>query len=255
MRLKSTILFTIITAFIQFSMAYAQDVQTGSFRITSTSEAILGKETATQFEMNLDIDEEVSWNVYVPESYDPANPPGVLLYQIYGSETDDPTGWKTAMDERNMILIRIIGKGGMYPLSKELFISILAPMVLQQKYKIDTSRIYTSADNGCINAGAVAMTYPNIIKGAIYINCYPGVWRNEEPELVHLMRDNRYYFIAGRDRTEQVDNSQEIRKYRDAGIENVKFVRSGRISRTRNLNRSMLIEAIDYLDGKEDEED
>ncbi len=234
-------------------VANAQEVNTGSIRITSTSEAVLGKETANSFAEHLDIDEEVTWNVFVPENYDPANPPGVLLFQFYGSEVDDPNGWQTAMEERNMVLIRIIGKGGEYPRYKELFISVMAPLVLQQRYKINTRRIYTSSVRVCNNVGAIAQLYPNIFKGAIYINCNPSTWRDEEPELVHLMRENRYYFIAGRDRTTQIDNSQELRTYRDAGIENVKFVRSGRLNRSQNLNRGMLVEAIDYLDGKETE--
>lgn len=251
MNLKPILIFAVFAIFVQTSIVCAQDIQTGSFKITSTSEVILGKEMASDFDRQLDIDEEIKWQVYVPKTYDPANPPGVLLYQVYDSGMKDPTGWKSAMDERNMILIRIIGKGGEYTQRKELFISILAPMVLQQRYKIDSSRVYTSAFGGCNNAGALALTYPNIIKGAIYINCNPSVWRNKEPDLVHLMRQNRYYFIAGRDRTQQIDNRQEIRKYRDAGIENVKFVRTGRLSLTKNLNRTQLFEAIDYLDSNE----
>lgn len=112
MHLKPILLFAIIAIFVQTSIVCAQDVQTGSFKITSTSETILGKETASGFERQLDIDEEIKWQVYVPEIYDPANPPGVLLYQFYGRGIEDPRGWKSAMDERNMILIRIIGKGG-----------------------------------------------------------------------------------------------------------------------------------------------
>lgn len=255
MTFKPTFLFVIFAIFIQASIAYAQEVQTGSFRITSTSEALLGKEMATDFEQQIDIDEEINWWVYVPEAYDPANPPGILLYQVYLSNTEDPTGWKSAMDERNMILIRLIGKGGEYPQRKELFLSILAPVVLQQRYQTNSNRIYSIANNFCTNAGAMAQIYPNVVKGAIYVNCNPSVWRSEEPELVHLMRDNRYYFIAGRDRTQQIDNRQEIRKYNESGIENVKFVRTGRLSRTENLDRRQLIRAIDYLDDNEEVEE
>lgn len=251
MHLKSSI-FTIMIVFImQSTIANAQDVQTGSFTITSTSEAILGKETASNYKNILDIDEEIKWNVYVPKSYDPTNPAGILLFQLYSSGMDDPIGWDSAMDEKNMVLVRIISTGGEYPLKKELIISILAPVMLQQKYKINTSRVYTSSVRGCNNAGAIAQNYPNIIKGAIYINCKPSVWRNKEPEMIELMRQNRYYFIAGRDRLSQVDNKPEINKYIKAGIENVKSVRTGRLNRTENLDRSQLIEAIDYLDGKD----
>lgn len=253
MFLKTTFFFSIIVIFIQNSIAYSQEVQTGSFIITSTTEAILGKETAESYKKILDLDEEIKWSVYVPKTYNPSNPPGILLYQLYGRGTEDPTGWPTAMDDRNMILIRIIGKGGEYPLRKELIISILAPLVLQQRYKIDTNRIYTSSVRGCVNAGAIAMNYPNIVKGAIYINCNPGTWRKKEPELIELMRQNRYYFVAGRDRFKQIDNRQEIRRYKDAGIKNVKFVRMGNLDHLKNLNRFQLVDAIDYLDGNDND--
>lgn len=255
MILKTSTFFAIFLTIVQTTIVYAQDFQTGSFRITTTSEEILGKESALNFKKQIAIDEEINWWVYVPKNYDPANPPGVLLFQTYRSDTSDPTGWKSAMDERNMIMIRIIGKGGEYPQRKELFLSILEPMVLQKSYSINTSRVYTSALGGCNNAGALAMTYPNIIKGAIYINCNPSIWRKKEPELIELMRQNRYYFIAGRDRVDQVDNRQEIRKYKGAGIKDVTFVRTGRLTRTQNLNRTQLITAIDYLDGNEPTEE
>ncbi|MDG1997103.1 MAG: hypothetical protein P8J14_11450 [Emcibacteraceae bacterium] len=130
-------------------------------------------------------------------------------------------------------------------------LNVLAPLLIQQRYAIDSNRVYTSMDAQCNNAGALAKLYPNIIKGAIYINCNPSVWRDKEPDRVDLMRQNRYYFIAGRDRMQQVDNTQELRKYKAAGIENVKFVRTGRLSRTQNLNRGQLKVAIDYLDDNE----
>ncbi|MCP5381971.1 MAG: hypothetical protein H6912_06340 [Kordiimonadaceae bacterium] len=251
MYLKPTTFIAAIVIFMQSTIVNAQTVQTGVFTITSTSEKILGKENANEFKKILDIDEEITWSVYVPETYDPGIPPGILLFQFYTNKIEHPIGWDTAMEERNMILISIVGKGGEYPLKKELIISILAPVMLQQKYKINTSRVYTSSVGGCVNAGAVAMNYPNIIKGAIYVNCNPGTWRKKEPERVDLMRLNRYYFIAGRDRFKQIDNTQEIKKYEKAGINQVKFVRTGRLNRLDNLNREMLLDAIDYLDGQE----
>ena len=45
MKLKPTLLYTIFAIFVQTSIVVAQDVQTGSFKITSNSEAILGKDS------------------------------------------------------------------------------------------------------------------------------------------------------------------------------------------------------------------
>ncbi len=248
---KSVILGAILCFILQPAALWAQDVATGSIMLKSTSEEILGKELADQYKTVVDIDEELTWLVYVPENYDPENPPGVLLYQNYSAETSEPTGWKAALDEKNMMLIRIFVRGQLTQ-RKEMLLSILGPTMLQQHYALDASRIYTSAFNGCRNAGTTAKIYPNIIKGAIYINCIPSTWRDELPERLDLMRQNRYIFITARDRVEQVDVRQELKKYREAGIENTKFVRTGRLSRTRNLRRPMLVEALDYLDGIEE---
>ncbi len=231
--------------------AHAQEPETGSIRLSATSTEILGAEVANQYAAVLPIDEEINWLVYVPANYDPANPPGVLLYQNYGGNTAEPTGWKAALDEKNMILVRLYVRGEITQ-RKELLLSVLGPTLLQQHYALDPARIYTSAFNDCRSAGTTAKIYPNIIKGALYINCIPSTWRDDVPERLDLMRQNRYFFITARDRVEQVDVSQELRKYREAGIENTKFERTGRLSRTRNLRRPMLVDALDYLDGIEE---
>ena len=63
MNLKPILIFAVFAIFVQTSIVCAQDIQTGSFKITSTSEVILGKEMASDFDRQLDIDEEIKWQV------------------------------------------------------------------------------------------------------------------------------------------------------------------------------------------------
>lgn len=209
MNTKSIISILLVLLCFKTVSVFAQNFDTGSIKITNTTEEIFGKDAALQYEDIISI------------------------------------------DEKNIIFIKLHVTGRL-TLKKELFLSILAPVMLQQKYRVDTSRIYTSSKNGCISAGNIAKTYPNIIKGALYINCHPATWRDEEPANIELMRDNRYLFISGMFRSEYVDNKQELRKYHDAGILNAKYVRTAAIKKFDNLTRPILSDAIDYLDGKDD---
>ncbi|MDA0706991.1 MAG: hypothetical protein O2907_10160 [Proteobacteria bacterium] len=56
--------------------AHAQDELTGMFRLTRTTTDILGPATAQSLNEVIMVDEELQWQVYVPENYDRNNPPG-----------------------------------------------------------------------------------------------------------------------------------------------------------------------------------
>lgn len=61
------------------SSSYTQDIRTGEFDIDSTSRQILGDELAQTFAKIIKPDDEFSWNVYVPDNFDPDVPSGIIL--------------------------------------------------------------------------------------------------------------------------------------------------------------------------------
>ncbi|MCP5381119.1 MAG: hypothetical protein H6912_02000 [Kordiimonadaceae bacterium] len=230
------------------SVSYAQDNKTGSFLLKSTSADIIGEEAAEQYKVRLDPHEEITWQIYVPENYDPSNPPGVLLYQTYGTGPNDPLGWRAALEEKNLILVRL-RIGGKLIEGKEMLLGVLSLPLLQSKYNINTSRVYNTAENGCIVAGLTSKYYANIFKGSIFVNCVPASWKNDIPEQLELMKQNRYLFIYSPKILKSIGIRQTIRRYNEYGINKTKLESTSRLDSGDNLDRRLLNSAIDYLDG------
>lgn len=236
------------TYFLSFSIALTQNVKVGSFKLQSTSEEILGQEAAEQFESILELDEKITWRVYVPEDYDENNPPGILLYQIYGGTFEEPIGWKSALNEKNLILVRVTHNGSLIE-GKEMLLGVLSLPLLQNQYNIDTSRVYNIERNNCVVGGLTAKYYPHVFKGSIFVNCIPASWKDDIPDNVDLMRDNRFLFIHSPKITRAVGIRQTIRRYNSAGIMNTKHEVPSMLDPGSNLDRRLLNSSIDYLDG------
>ena len=83
-------------------LATAQ-TQTGEYNITSNIHEILGDEIATSYTNVIEEDEEITWEIYVPENYDPNDPPGVMVYISPQNQIKTPSGWMSIMEESNLI--------------------------------------------------------------------------------------------------------------------------------------------------------
>ncbi|MBL4602503.1 MAG: hypothetical protein JKY84_07150 [Emcibacteraceae bacterium] len=247
---KKELSLAIIIFYILASFSLAQEEKVGAFKITSTSLDILGDELATNFEKILDKSKKLTWQIYVPKSYDPSLPSGILLFQTYGERHREPRGWKSVMEEKNLIFVRIY-TGGMLAYGKEMLHGIMALPLLQEKYKINTNRVYSIAYRSCNVVGGTAQFYPHIIKGSIYVNCIPFTWKKEEPEKIELMRKNRYVFIHGINSKAKAAAKQEEQRYNESGILNTKFSVISRLRNNDNVGRRGLLEAISFLDNTE----
>lgn len=54
--------------------------QRGLYHLTGTTLNLLGEDVSNNFESIFAKDEDLSWQVYVPESYLPEKPAGVVVY-------------------------------------------------------------------------------------------------------------------------------------------------------------------------------
>ena len=78
-----------------------KDVRTGEFNVSFTIAELLGETSAKRYESIIASDETVEWEIFVPESYEPENPAGILVY-ISPSQTGRiPNEWKSLIDEHN----------------------------------------------------------------------------------------------------------------------------------------------------------
>jgi hypothetical protein len=220
----------------------------GYFKLMMTSNEVLGEGDADRLNPVLLATEQVEWGVYVPRNYDPASPPGVLVFVSSIDWGGIPDEWQPVMEKENLIWIGASNAGGSAPVQQRMVKAIIAPRALDRDYQIDMNRIYIAgfADGGAI-ANLVQTAEPGVFKGAIYM-CGAIFWGDRTPNRLDMMRLNRHVFVRGCFDPKERDVRRVYDQYLEAGIENSKLISIK--TRRRRLPQPAYVEsAIDYLDG------
>lgn len=227
----------------------ASQPRTGFVNVVMTPAELLGDETAASLNHVLLADQKIEWRMYVPRNYDPAAPPGVLVFVSSIDWGGIPDEWQPLMDAHNLIWISPGRAGGSTPVEERMIKSILAPRVVDVDYTVNNQRIYIAgfSDGGMV-ANLVQAADPAAFKGGIYM-CGAIFWGEKTPAKLDLMRANRHVFIRGCfDRKErQVKDVYD--EYRNAGFEAVKLI-TVQTRRRRLPEPQHIDQAIGYIDGK-----
>lgn len=222
--------------------------KTGRFEIETTSAEILGSDVAASFANLLDVDDNIKWSVSVPENYDPSSPPGILVHMTQSNLAKMPIGWPRTLDDKNLIWISL-NKAGLLMPNKEMLLAVLTTALLQDKYNIDTNRIYIVASaNSCLPASAAMQVYPDIFKGVVYSTCQPINWRGDIPDTINQMKNNGYVFVASNENNIKSAMRRSYKKYEDAGITNLEYLSIQKLFYGKNIDRRKLWDMIEILD-------
>ena len=135
------------------------------------------KRQADEWGQYIRLDEEISWEVFVPESYDPLDPVGVLVYispTRSGLVMDE---WKEALADRNLIWIGANKSGNTeLSLTRSIY-AILGAELVKHHYEVDEQRIYVSGfSGGGREASILVQDFSHLFKGALYI-CGVNFWK------------------------------------------------------------------------------
>ncbi|MBL4601328.1 MAG: hypothetical protein JKY84_01140 [Emcibacteraceae bacterium] len=222
--------------------------KTGQYTVETTSREILGPELAASFESVIKQNETIKWTIFVPENYDPAFPPGMIVHMTQRNLAKMPIGWASVLKDKNMIWISL-NKVGTLKRNKEMMLSVLATPYIQERYKINNNRIYlvASADS-CYAASAAMQVYPDIFKGAIYSTCEALNWKKDIPDTIDKMKKNRYVFVSSKEKDIGQIVRRSVRKYEDAGITKIKYLKLQELVYGRNFSRRRLNQTIELLD-------
>ncbi len=236
---------------VQQSIAYSQDIspsiQTGAFSISNTPIEILGQEMASSYIDMLDQNEQITWEIYVPTTYDANKPSGIMVYISPQNSIKTPNGWMDIMEQNNLIWVAATQSGNKVMAGKRVLMAVMALPLLQKNYAINGNRIYVSGlSGGGRVASIVATQYPNIFKGGIY-NCGSNFWGDQTPTQIDLIKQNRFVFVTGSEDFNLEDTKSVRSKYRKAGVENTKLMVIPRMGH-QNPNRRKFTQAIKYLD-------
>jgi len=224
--------------------------RTGFFALVKTPVEVLGESDADRLNPVLLATEQVEWRVYVPRNYDPAVPPGVLVFISSIEWGGIPEEWQPVMEEKNLIWIGASAAGGEAPVHQRMIKAIIAPRAVDNDYQVDTNRVYIAgfADGGMV-ANLVETAEPDVFKGAIYM-CGAMFWGDKEPTRLDTKRENRHVFVRGCFDPKERDVRRVHEQYLEAGIENSKLINIK--TRRRRLPQPAYVKnAIDYLDGGE----
>jgi len=80
-------------------------VRTDEFQLTLTFAEVVGADSARAVEAIIAPHESITWEFYVPDSYRPGNPAGLMVYISPSASGKIPRRWKSVMDKHNIIWV------------------------------------------------------------------------------------------------------------------------------------------------------
>lgn len=206
--------------------------ETGSYTDHAMLVSLVGEAGARSFSDVLDPDHEFEFRVYVPENYDPAEPPGLLVHVSPIDSGEIPHSWKEVLDRRNLIWISVNKSGNSEPLERRLAEARISPTFVRQNYEINPQRIYISGMSGGGQISSMAAPlYPDLFRGGIFI-CGVNPWSEQDvdpwvdnpPEDFETMKENRYVFVSGTEDYKLAATARVYRLYKKAGIDGIKLI-------------------------------
>lgn len=239
-------------AVVGCSLAHAASAQSeqprvGSYKDTKTLTEIYGEDIANEMAERLPPDFEIEFQIFAPETYDPKNPPGILVY-ISPSKTGRPSrDWDRMLQEQNLIWVSVNNSGNYKDSIQRIFEAMASLDYARLNYQIDDSRKYlTGFSGGGKTASQLDQEFPSWFDGAIYI---AGAFEPEfiRPENHNAAKRKPYFFLVGDNDFAKRSVKHAFRRYQKAGYEKLKLME------IRGLTHRLpsiydMRDAIDFLD-------
>lgn len=240
-------LLALIIAVALCASAQAQEPLTGVFRITSNTTELIGAPTAQQLDGIISVEEELHWQLYVPEAYDRSTAPGIFVYIDPNGNGVIPDQWRQTFATHNLIWISARNVDKRVTLMKQLWTAILAVRAIDLRYAVDLNRVFVGGTGDGIDATVNAMISTSEFVGGLYISASM-YWGISPPDL-SAFRRKRHVFITGSNDDARNSVRRDYQNYKDEGIQNVKL-----IYETENLrsppDAELIDEALSYLDAR-----
>ena len=244
---KNIFLAALIFTCTAATPAVAQDELTGMFRMTHTPLEVVGGEMAQALNDTIPADQRLKWQMYVPETYNAARPPGVFVFLDPNGYGGMPDQWRTVFENHNLIWVGPNTDNPRADESARLWHAIFGLRAVEQEYAIDLNRIYIGA------AGRSAVTALNVqlnaneFKGTIYMRT-SAMWKSIAADRLEMLQRKRHVFITGTNDSAKTQIRSDYESYKEAGIPGVKLIFD-----TQRIDKmpapDHMDEAIRFLDG------
>ena len=199
--------------------------RTGYFRKSMTAVELLGTDGAKSLANVFEPDEKLEWELYVPDSYDPSSPAGVMVFSSPSpSWSGSRKSYNDLLEEKNLIWAGVLRAGDATPLNERMMKSLLTPTMLASEYALDPDRIYVGGFAGGAHVATLLSTgKPGMFKGGMFVG---GAifWGDKVPPEVNVIRQNRFVFIAGSNDVALKTVQRTASSYTGAGVMNTKLI-------------------------------
>ena len=224
--------------------------RTGFYKVEFSPLELLGEQGVIGAADILRSDDTISWQIYVPDTYDAARPAGVVVYISPSPKGGPPRIWNKPLDDKNLIWIGANDAGNRVAVGKRMFLAMVAPKVLARDYVLDTDRIYVAGfSGGGKTASRVAVARPEVFHGGIYIAGAEALGSKTPPPKLDIIRQNYHVFLSGTNDFNERLTRRVYASYKGAGVENCELIVVKRLGHELP-GRSVFIRAIDYLDSR-----
>jgi hypothetical protein len=246
-----TVRCVVVALIVLPSFALAEEVfRTGAFEVSRTLPEIMGEQAARNAAHVIGTDEPISWDVFVPEDYDPAEPPGLFVYMSPTYSGAIPRPWRQVLARKNLIWVGANDAGNSVNVQRRALFALIAPNLIRQDYDIDAQRIYISGlSGGGKMASMMSTEYAHIFKGAVF-NCGVEFWDRHPPRRFEAVKQNRYVFVTGEHDQALRPTKRVYGRYQKAGVPNIKLMVIAGMGH-ENPDADHLAEALEFLDGAE----
>lgn len=216
-----------IIAICLLQATFAQS-QGGAFTLETKLSELAPADQLTAYSAIYQDNSQMSWELFVPETYDPANPPGVLVYISPAKTGTAPRSWHRVLEDENLIFISANGAGNKAPTHQRLANAGLALRAVNRRYKTDPDRRYLSGFSGGARVSSIAVeTIPNIFHGAIFMGGAFN-WHGDTNTMAETLKGRSYVFITGRDDHARPEVVKAYRQYKDIETAHVNLIDDAR---------------------------
>lgn len=258
-RMKAPLRLILVLLILQASVAISAandgpEIQRGHVHVARTPAQLVDGKSLEGLSDIHDVGREISWQMYVPENYDPDVPAGLLVFVSPTPKGWLPKAWRPVLDEQNLIMISADMSGNGTRTKKRLLHAALAPYVAAERYSIDPQRIYVSGFSGGGKVASIAaVQFANLFTGAIYI-CGVVAWPDVSADQLALAKSRRYVFITGSDDFNRKLTRRLYAKYEKSGMNHISLLTIHGMAHNVPGEKHFR-EAIHYLDADEQAEE
>lgn len=251
---KLKIVVTLASLTLASPFSWSTDIveppRKGLYKVEFTPRELLGEQGALDAADILHNNDNIGWQIYVPDNYDAAVPPGVIVYVSPQDKGGPPGTWKRALHDKNLIWIGANNAGNRVAVGKRMFLAMLAPRVLAKDYVLDVDRIYISGfSGGGKTANRVSSANPDVFRGGIYI-AGAEMWGSKTPPpKLDLIKENYHVFLTGTSDFNEMLTRRVYTAYKSVGAENSKLIVVRRLGH-QLPDKKTFEQAIDYLDSR-----